>query len=220
MCEFDEYVVLNIDQQFEVSLHEPVLLERDIYLLMDALPTTRTMTSERGVASYVFEQVQMDQGGQETTTGMEVEISFGFVQSDGELRLSKITSSEIPSEILASAAILVAGSATMAQQACDISINPFKRSAMIEIDQEMLKVIPDRSTALALLGPPSDSAGNDENLVYDFRLKGDQEDLPMVRIDASYDAASDRLETVKTSFTRYDAMIDVPEGTIRLTLNR
>ncbi len=218
MCEFEEYVVLNIDQHVEVVLHEPVLLESDIYLLMDALPTARSNTSDGVVASYVFEQLPIDNGGRSVTSGKELEFSFDFIQSDGELRLSRITSSEIPPEILASAAMLAASSETMAQQACDVSINPFKRSVEIEVDQEMLNLMPDRRTAIAWFGPSIESEDNTDNLVYEFKLKGDQPDRPIVRIDAGYDASGDRLETVKASFTRYNAKIDVPEGTVLLTL--
>ena len=220
MCEFDEFVVLSIDQQLEVALREPVLLERDIYLLMDALPTTRASSPEGAVASYVFEQVHLDSGDKGVATGMELEFSFVFIQSDGELRLSKITSSRIPPEILASAALLAAGGATMAQQACDLSINPFKRSAVIEVDQEMLNLLPDRRTVITLFGQPLESDENNDKLTYEFKLKGNQGDRPIVRIDADYDDMGNRLETVKASFTRYDARIDVPEGTVRLTLNR
>ena len=220
MCEFDEFVVLSMDQQLEVALREPVLLERDIYLLMDALPTTRVSFPEGVVAGYVFEQVQMNPDGESAATGMEIEFSFVFIQSDGKLRLSKITSSEIPPEILASVTLLAASSASMAEQACDVSINPFKRSVVMEVDQEMLNLLPDRRTAMSWFGPSLRSADNNDSLVYEFKLKGNQGDRPIVRIDANYDDMGEHLETVKASFTRYDARIDAPEGTVRLTLNR
>lgn len=220
MCEFDENVVLNIDQQLEVILNEPVLLERDIYLLMDALPTTRSSFSEGVVTTYVFEQLQMDSDGKSVSAGMELEFSFVFIQSDGELRLSKITSSDIPPEILASTALLAASSVRMAQQACDVSVNPFMRSAVIEIDQEILNLIPDRHTAIAWFGPQLASTNTDDNLVYEFRLKGNQANRPIVRIDADYDDMGDHLEAVTASFTRYNARVEVPDGTVHLTLNR
>ncbi len=219
MCAFDEFVALNIDRQIEVVLHEPVLLERDIYLLMDALPTSHSSSFDGAVSSYVFEQLQAGPDETIAATGVELEFSFVFVQSGGGLRLSRITSPDLPPELLASAALLAASSTKIAQQACDVSINPLKRSVKIEIDQELLRQIPDRRTAVEWFGPPLDSASNSDGLAYAFRLKGGQDDRPIVRIDAGYDENGEHLKTVNAAFTRYNARVEVPEGTVRLTLN-
>lgn len=219
MCEFDEYVVLSFDQRVEVVLRKPVLLESDIYLLMDALPTTWDNSAGEVVANYVFEQLPLDSDDDNVFTTKEIEFKFVFIPSDGELRLSRVTSSEFPLEILASTAILAASSTKMAKQACDVSINPFKRSVVVEVDQEIFNLVPDRRTAIARFGQPLESAEDNDNLIYEFKLKGDQPERPIVRIDASYDAMGDRLVSVNASFSRYNAIIDVSEGTVLLTLN-
>ena len=220
MCEFDDYFVLQTGQRIEITLHEPVLRERDVYLLMDALPTTRTSFSEGVVARYIFEQLQTTSDGLSVPVGVEAEVSFVFIQSEEDLLLSTIKSSEVPSEILESAHSLAANSTAIAQQACDVSINPFKWSAEMELDHETLDLLPARQTVISWLGLPLESANDGEHLVYEFRLKGDQDDHPIARIEADYDQSGDRLNAVEASFTRYNASIDVPEGTVRLKLGR
>ena len=57
MCEFDDHFSIQVDRQIEITLHEPVLLESDVYLVMDAKPTSRLESAEGVVASYVFSQL-------------------------------------------------------------------------------------------------------------------------------------------------------------------
>ena len=60
----------------------PVFGEHDVYLLMDALPTTRVEDAETVVASYIFEQFPYsDRVDRMTPAGQEFEIGFLFVPS-------------------------------------------------------------------------------------------------------------------------------------------
>ncbi len=55
-------------------------------------------------------------------------------------------------------------------------------------------------------------------MIYEFRLKGEQANPGIARIDMDYDQAGDRPLTIEASFARYSASIDVPEGTLRMRL--
>ena len=107
----------------------------------------------------------------------------------------------------------------MAQQACDMPINLLSRSVSLEIGEDSLDSLPTRQSIISLLGPPlaSNDVGND--LSYEFQLKGDDKDLPVVRIDADYEKAADYPTVIDASFTRYHASIDVPEGIVRVKLD-
>ena len=218
MCEFDDYFSIQIDQGVEITLFEPVLLEKDVYLMMDARPTSRFKSAEGVVASYVFAQLQLTTDGQRTLTDEEVEFKFLFIPTDKGLALSEIRSSEIPAEILESALPVVANSAEMAQQACHFSINPLSTSVMLEIDHDMLALLPARQKLVSWLGSsiaPPESIGN---LSYEFQLKGEEVDSEIVRIDMDYDPAGDQPLAIEASFARYSANIDVPAGTLQMKL--
>ena len=185
---------------------------------MNAKPTSRLESADGAIASYVFTQLQLTTDGQRVPTDVEVEFEFQFVRTDKGLALSQIKSSEIPAEILASALPVVANSAEMAQQACHFSINPFSTSVMLEIDNDMLALLPARSTLTSWLGSPVESTGNIGDLVYEFQLQGEQAGSEIARINMDYDSVGNRPLAIEASFARYSASIDVPEGTLWMRL--
>jgi len=106
----------------------------------------------------------------------------------------------------------------MTQQACHFSINPFTTSVMLEIDNDMLALLPARSTLTSWLGSPVESTGNIGDLIYEFQLQGEYADSGIARIDMDYDPASNQPLAIEASFARYSASIDVPEGTLLMRL--
>jgi hypothetical protein len=142
-----------------------------------------------------------------------------FIPSDKGYLLSGIQSSEIPAELFESALTMVASGNEIAQEACDMPINPLSRSVEVEIGRDMLELLPERQSVVSWLGPPSESTNNDDDLVYEFRLKGESTDLPVARIDAGYGQEGELPTAIDASFTRYHASIDVPAGTMRVKLH-
>jgi hypothetical protein len=220
MCEFDDYVSMQIAQGVVVSLHTPVLLESDVYQLLDALPTSRTDSEDGIVASYIFEQVHVDTDGLIISTGEEIEFQLFFVASDKGPLLSGMRSPEIPAELLEYVLPMVAASNEFAQQACHVPVNPLSASVMVEINREMLELLPTRSTAVSWLKPSSESEGNNDDLVYEFRLRGEPGDERVARLDIDYDQAGEAPTAIEASFTRYQAHVDVPNGTMRMKLKQ
>jgi hypothetical protein len=219
MCEFDEYFSVSLDRGLEVQLNEPVLLEREVFLMVGATPTTRIITADGMTASYVFEQLQTATENSRDPKGEEFELRFLFVSSDKGYLLSGIQSSEIPAELFESALTVVASSNEIAQEACDMPINPLNRSVKVEIDRDMLELLPEHHSVVSWLGPPFESTNNGDDLIYEFQLQGDSTDLPVARIGAGYGQAGELPTTIDASFTRYHASIDVPAGTMRVKLH-
>lgn len=217
-CEFDDYVSVHVDQGVEISLHEPVMMESDISLLVGAPPTHRIESVDGVIASYVFEQIQTETEAPDAFTNGEIEINFQFVPSEEDFLLSGVGTSDVPVELLDSIIPMLTDAAEMAQQVCDTSINPFSRSVELDVDRDMLKLLPARETVISWLGPPLEQASDSNRLTYEFRLKGDQPDLPVIRIDAGYQAVDDYPLAIDASFSHYQASIDVPAGTMRLKL--
>ena len=218
MCEFDGNFNIQIDQTVKITLLEPILLEKDVYMIMDAKPTSRLESAEHVVVSYVFTQLQQTTDGQRAPTDVEVEFIFLFVPTDKGLALSEIKSNKIPAEILASALPVVGNRAEMAKQACHFSINPFRTSVMLEIDNDMLALLPPRRTLISWLGSSLKTTDNTGDLIYEFRLKGKKADSVIARINMDYDPTEEQPMTVDASFSRYSASIDIPKGTLRMKL--
>jgi hypothetical protein len=219
MCEFDEYFSVSLGQGVEVKLNEPVLLESEVFLMVGAAPTSKLVTADGMTAIYIFEQVQTTTENSWDSKGEEFEIRLLFISSDKGYLLSGIQSSEVPAELFESALTLVANSNDIARQACDMPINPLSRSVEVEIDRDMLELLPARQSVVSWLGPPFESTNNSDDLNYEFRLKGESTDLPVARIDAGYGQAGELPTAIDASFTRYHASIDVPAGTMRVKLH-
>ncbi len=220
MCNFDEHVSIEINQDISVALRKPVLLESDVYQLLDAMPTSRVASEEVIIGTYQFEQVQTGSDGLKIPTGQELEIQFLFVPSEKGPMLSGMQSSAIPPEILEYLLPIVADSADIAQQVCDTSVNPFGTSVTLEIDHNTPDSLPPRQLVIAWLGPPSKSSENATELIYEFRLKGNPDEPQVAWLDLGYDQDGRMLSAIEASFTHYHASVDVPAGTLRMKLNQ
>jgi hypothetical protein len=219
MCEFDEYFSVSLDHGVEVKLNEPVLLENEVFLVVGATPTTRVITADGMTASYVFEQLQAATENSGDFKGEEFELRLLFISSDKGFLLSGIQSSEIPTELLDSALTVLTNSTEIAQEACDMPINPFSRSMVVGIDRDMFDLLPARQSVVSWLGPPFESTNNGDDLIYEFQLKGESTDLPVARINAGYGQAGELPTAIDASFTHYHASVDVPAGTVRVKLH-
>jgi hypothetical protein len=220
VCEFDEYFSVNLDKEgVEVKLNEPVLLEREVLLMVGAAPTSRVVTANGMTASYIFEQVRTTTENPSDSIGEEFELRLLFISSKKGFLLSGIQSSEVPAELFDSALTVIANSSEMAREACDMPINPFSRSVVVDVDRDMLDLLPARQLVVSWLGPPSESTKYGDDLVYEFRLKGESNDLPVARFDAGYGHTGDLPVAIDASFSRYHASIDVPAGTMRVKLH-
>jgi hypothetical protein len=219
VCEFDEYFSVGLDQGVEVKLHKPVLLEREVLLMVGATPTSRVVTADGMTASYIFEQVQTTTENFRASKGKEFELRLLFISSEKGFLLSGIQSSEVPAELLDSALTIITNSSEMAREACDMPISPFSRSVVVDVDRDMLDLLPARQSVISWLGPPSESTNQGDDLIYEFRLKGESNDLPVARVDAGYGHTGDPPVAIDASFSRYHASIDVPAGTMRVKLH-
>lgn len=219
VCEFDGHFSVQYDRRIVVGMKEPVLSERDVVLLIGAPPTDRIETAEGLVARYVF--VQSMSGSQikgslaDETFGIELE----FVPKGDKYLLAGIKTSEIPEEFHTSVLLATTDISEFAEQACDIRFNLLSRSTELEVDRDMLEMLPERESVISWLGPPLESGETVNDLGYEFRLVGEGSDLPVVRIGADYDRAGVSPTVINVSFTRYHASVDVPAGTVRVTLN-
>ena len=203
----------------EVNLHKSVLLESEVLLMVGAAPTSRVVTADGMTASYIFEQVQTVTENPGDSKGEEFELRLLFTSSDKGFLLSGIQSSEVPAELFDSALTVIANSSEMAREACDMPINPFSRSVVVDVDRDMLNLLPSRQSVVSWLGPPSELTHNGDDLVYEFRLKGESNDLPVARVDAGYGHTGDLPVAIDASFSRYHASINVPAGTMRVQLH-
>ena len=234
LCEFDEHFSVTLGHGLEVELKEPVLLDSEVFLMVGAKPTTTVITTDGMTASYVFEQLRTATGNKESKPflenssdplfdplfqGEEFEIRFLFKSSDKGFLLSGIQSSEIPTELRDSAVTVIANSAEIAQQACDMPVNPLSRSVVVDIDRDMLNMLPERQSVISWLGAPIELTDNSDDLIYEFRLKGESTHLPVIRVDAGYGRAGETPTEIDASFTRYHASIDVTAATMRVKLH-
>jgi hypothetical protein len=219
VCKSDDFYSIRVEQGLEITLHDSVILDSDVLMLMDASPTTWSNTGDGKIGSYVFEQIQAGPDGTVDPTGLEFEISFLFEQSDNDFVLSGVETSDIPMEILGSAVSMMNESTEMVQTVCETRINPFARSVKLNIDRDTLDLLPARELVVSWLGGAIEASGKNNGLIYEFRLKGDQENQPVARINAQYEPLADYPKLIDASYTHYQANIDVPAATLHVKLH-
>ena len=218
MCDFDDYVHVDIGRQLKVHLQEPVLLEKDVYMMMGVSPTTRVETTDRVAASFVFELLQHGSGNTTVPTGEEIQLDLVFVRYNKHLRLAQLGMNEIPIDLLADRIPDQAEMEAIATQACEFSISPFSRSVSMDIDLEMLQDLPGRQAIIDWFGSPIETQDSGNTIAYEYRLKGATSDQQSGRIRASFDDSGDKPLMVEASFTHYLANIDLVEGKMHLKL--
>lgn len=218
-CKSNDFYSLKVEQGLELTLYDSVIRDSDVLLLMDASPTTWVNTDTGKVARYIFEQIQTGSQGTVSPTGRKLEISFMFERSDKDFVLSGMETSEIPVELLGSVVSMVNESSEMMQTVCETRINPFGRSVTFDIDPDTFELLPERESVISWLGESVESVGESNGLVYEFRLKGNQADQPVARINAQYKPSAVYPNLIDASYSRYQASVDVPTATVHVKLN-
>ena len=216
VCDVEKYVSIETGNSVVLVLNEPVLLEKDLYMIMDAQPTTRLETQDGVLIKYVFEQLQASTEKRPAPGAHEIQLSFLFVPLDDEFRLAEISSGELPFELNDEYLMDPENLTTLTDQVCGVAINPFKRVYEVELDRQMLIALPDRQMAIDWFGVPVDSSHNGKQLVYEYRLKGSTDSGPVARIKASFDEKDDRPLLIETSFTRYQANLNVQSAEMQV----
>lgn len=209
-CSFNENFAVSIDQKLSFEFYSPVLLEKDLRLIWGAEPTSVLRSDSGATMRYLFERVPVGEYDRNTSALDEISLEFEFIPVDGQLRLSKISSSDLPAEmLLVTKGINLSGVDDIAAHACAVKVNPLTRSVRLPLDQTWFNDLPARDELLALLGSPNALSGNGAGLVYEYRLKGDDTESDIARMVIHYDDTGEIPLTVKARFNRYQMRTDL-----------
>lgn len=218
-CSFDEHFAVNVDQNFVVELYDPVLLEKDLRLIWGAAPTTISTSDEGSTLSYLFQRVPGAANETKTTLLDEFNLEFDFIPVNGQLRLSKISSNDLPPELLLTATtISLSGLDEITAFACQVDINPFTRSMTLPLDQSWFTDMPSRDELFALLGAPDSTLDKGKGLVYQYRLKGSDADKHTASFVIWYDDAGETPLAVEADFNRYQMHTDLLTALMKVKL--
>ncbi|MGB5292399.1 MAG: hypothetical protein WBN41_13235 [Lysobacterales bacterium] len=216
-CSFDEHFAVNVDQNFVVELYDPVLLEKDLRLIWGAAPTTISTSDEGSTLSYLFQRVPGEAHGTGATLLDEFSLDFDFVPVSGQYRLAKISSNDLPPELLLTATtISLSGLDEITAFACQIDINPFTRSMTLPLDQSWFTDIPSRDELMTLLGAPDSTLDEGNGLVYQYRLKGSNAGKHTASFVIWYDATGERPLAVEAAFNRYQMHTDLQTALMKV----
>ncbi|MDX2424173.1 MAG: hypothetical protein QNK43_16040 [Amphritea sp.] len=216
-CSFDEHFAINVDRNLVIELYDPVLLEKDLRLIWGAAPTTVSTSNEGSTLSYLFQRVPGETYETKATLLDEFNLEFDFVPVNGQLRLSKISSNDLPPELLLTAAtISLSGLDEITEFACQVDINPFTRSMTLPLDQSWFTDIPSRDELMTLLGAPDSTLDEGNGLVYQYRLKGSDADKHTASFVIWYDDAGETPLAVEADFNRYQMHTDLQTAQMKV----
>ena len=203
-CAFDEHFEIRTVQNLEIEFHDPVFLEKDMHLIWGAAPTTISRSDRGSTMHYLFQRMPDRVGDSKASLLEEFSLEFDFTPVDGELRLSKISSNDLPAELLSAINKMnLSGFDEIAGYACQVEVNPFTRSMFLPLDTSWFNELPARNELIALYGGPESTLDEGRGLVYKYRLKGSEAETHTANLVIWYDEAGEQPLAVEGSFSRY-----------------
>ena len=203
-CTFDDNFGIDLDQSVVIDFYDPVLLENDIRLIWGAAPT-EIINSDKGLTMrYLFQRVPGDADPGKTPLLDQFNLDFDFIPVGEDIRLSKISSNELPAELLSAIPdISLSDLDEMAEFTCGVAINPFTRSMLLPLDKSWFTEIPARDELIALVGAPNSTLDDGKGLVYEYGLKGSDVEKHTATLVIWYDETGERALAVQADFSHY-----------------
>ncbi len=209
-CSFDEHFTITLGRNIELDFHDPVLLEKDMDLIWDAPPTAISRSETGSTMHYLFQRVTDDPAIGTSSLLEEFSLEFNFIPVDGQLRLSKISSNDLPAELLIAAnTISLSGLDEITDFACQAELNPFTRSMILPLDRTWFNDMPARDELIALVGAPNLTLDEGNGIVYKYRLKSNDAKTHTARFVIWYDETGDTPVSVEAGFNRYQMYTDL-----------
>jgi len=203
-CTFDEHFEIRTDRNLEIEFYDPVFLEKDMHLIWGAAPTTISRSDRGSTMRYLFQRLPDRVGDSKVSLLEEFSLEFDFTPVDGQLRLSKISSNDLPAELLSAINKMnVSGFDEIAGYACQVEVNPFTRSMFLPLDTSWFNELPARKELIALYGGPESTLDEGRGLVYKYRLKGSDAETHTANLIIWYDETGEQPLAVEGSFSRY-----------------
>lgn len=203
-CAFDEHFEIRTDRNLEIEFYDPVFLEKDMHLIWGAAPTTISRSDKGSTMRYLFQRIPDRVGDSKASLLEEFSLEFDFIPADGQLRLSKISSNDLPAELLSAVnEVNVSGFDDIAGYACQVEVNPFTRSMLLPLDTSWFNELPARNELITLYGGPESTLDEGRGLVYKYRLKGSDAETHTANLVIWYDETGEQPLAVEGSFSRY-----------------
>ena len=203
-CAFNEHFEVRTDQNLEIEFYDPVFLEKDMHLIWGAVPTTTSRSDKGSTMRYLFQRMPDRAGDRKASLLEKFSLEFDFIPVDGQLRLSKISSKDLPAELLSAInKVNLSGFDEIAGYACQVEVNPFTRSMTLPLDTSWFNELPARNELIALYGGPESTLDEGRGLVYKYRLKGSDAQTHTANLVIWYDETGERPLAVEGSFSRY-----------------
>lgn len=189
-CHFDDHFLIESGPQASVAFRQPVLLARDIDWLLGLEGASSDQVQDELKRNYRLQKLTIPEN-----QGELYEIDLEFVRSENQFLLSKVN---LPPEVsLLMQPDMIRSSAA---RLCEARWSLARRSAMQELDPEMVKELPTREELMTLLGPPSSTQDNGEGLVYEYRIESMERAAPTARAVIWYGADGQRPLRMRSNY--------------------
>jgi len=209
-CSFDEHFRFRVDQNLVIELHDPVMLQKDMPLIWGAAPTSISVSDTGSTMHYQFQRMPDDTDNGQTPLLEEFNLEFDFIPVDGKLRLSEISSTGLPFDLLLGTTIVnLSDLDEFAEYTCQVRLNPFIRSITLPLDRDWFNDLPTRNELIDILGRPHSTLDDGNGLTYKYGLKGGDDKPQVATFVIWYDETGEKLLAVDTNFSRYQIHTDL-----------
>jgi len=203
MCDFDTHFSIQFADSASFNFHSPVLLDSDILWIAGASPTMMTRTEDELSMVFVLEK-----SGPDAPPEDELRVDLKFDRIDDQYKLMNIRfdpkfNTMINAKLLDKATIDAA-----TQNLCETGLSFASTHMKIDLSDQDLDELPNRTEILDWLGPPLEADEGNDSITYEYRLKGDKPGSIKARFTVWFDETGQKPARTESEYSHFRTSAD------------
>ena len=202
-CDFDSNFSLKFAESANFNIHHPVLLDRDIIWIAGASPTEMHKSMDKLSMLFVLEKA-----GPEPRPEDEIKVELKFDRIDEQYKLRNILFDPKFNVMINSALMDKAAIDAATQTMCEFGWSFVSTKVEVDISDQDLDELPNRTEILDWLGPPLKADEGNRSFTYEYRLKGDNSSPMKARFTVWFDETGEKLARMDSEYSHFRTSAD------------
>jgi len=201
-CDYPNHFSFTLQDDFRISLRQPVLLDRDVIWLAGAKPSSIEQSTELKKMQWLVDKVLPD-GATADPTLDQLQVDMEFVPEDASYLLQEVVMDKRFAYVLAPELM-----DRHAENVCRSQWLVLGRSGEIDLADADLSGQPGRLEILEFLGQPTAVIDQGSGVLYEYRLQGSETKGRQYSLEFWHEPANGELIRSTTSSIRFATTTD------------
>ncbi len=201
-CDYSSNFSFTLEDDFRISLANPVLLDRDVIWLAGAQPSSSQQNAELNKMTWLVNKVLPD-GVIADPAFDQLQVDLEFTPEGNDFLLQQVVMDKRFSYVVAPDLM-----DRHAENVCHSQWLVLGRSGEIDLADADLSGQPSRQEIMDFLGTPSALVDQGSGLLFQYRLQGSKSKAPQYSFEFWHDSASGELLRSTTSSVRFVSTTD------------